>query len=241
MSPDGRLVAIGGGSGIVTFLDAASRRPVGEPYRLRDGNVQNLEFSPDGRTLAVAGHEPPTAASSGLVDLVDTRTHERRLASRSRRSPTRSQYVGLSVLYLPDGRDVIVEQIPGPDADGPPSVLRRFDGKTGAAEGPPLRVGRHSSFGMSATADRRRLFVTSAAGRRDRHDRRRARCAALRRWPVGDVVGTVSADGSAVRARLARGRRPRARPALRAGPALRRGATRDPSTRCGSRPTGGRS
>ena len=77
-SPDGRLLALAGGSSIVTFVDATTRRPVGEPYRLRDGNIQDLEFSPDGRTLAVAGHQPATPASSGLVDLVDTRTHERR-------------------------------------------------------------------------------------------------------------------------------------------------------------------
>ena len=56
-SPDGRLLAIAGGSSIVTFVDAATRRPLGEPYRLRDGNIQDLEFSPDGRTLAVAGHK----------------------------------------------------------------------------------------------------------------------------------------------------------------------------------------
>ena len=38
LSPDGRLVAHGGGAGIVTFVDAASRRPVGRPYRLRGGS-----------------------------------------------------------------------------------------------------------------------------------------------------------------------------------------------------------
>ena len=221
VSPDGRLVAHGGGSGIVTFVDAASRLPVGEPYRLPDGSIiQNLDFSPDGRTLAVAGHEPPTPASSGLVDLVDTRTHERRARIVLPPFPGRVQYVGLNVLYLPDGRDVIVEQTPGSEVDGPPSLLRRFDGETGATEGPPLRVGRHSSLGMSATADRQRLFMTSAEDDEttmiDADSLR-----VLQRWPAGDVAGAVSADGSAFALGSQTGRRPPARPALRACPALR--------------------
>jgi WD40 repeat protein len=194
-SPDGRLVAHGGGSGIVTFVDAASRLPVGEPYRLLDGStIQNLDFSPDGRTLAVAADEPEVVSvSSGLVDLVDTRTHERRNRIVLPRVPDRAQLVGLNVLYLPDGRDLIVEQIPGSDVDGPPSLLRRFDGETGAAERPPLRVGRHTSFAMSATADRRRLFVTSEEDdETSMIDAQSLR--PLQRWPVGDVVGTVSAD-----------------------------------------------
>jgi WD40 repeat protein/DNA-binding SARP family transcriptional activator len=196
-SPDGRLLAHGGGSGIVTFVDAASRLPVGEPYRLPDGsNIQTLDFSPDGRTLAVAGHEPPTQTSSGLVDLVDTRTHVRRARIVLPPFPYRVQHVGLNVLHLPGSRDVIVEQIPGSEVDGPPSLLHRFDGDTGASEGPPLRVGRHSSLGMSATADRERLFMTSAEDDQttmiDADSLR-----VLQQWPAGDGAGTVSPDGSA--------------------------------------------
>ncbi len=195
-TPDGRLVAYGGAAGIVRFVDAATRLPVGEPYRLRDGIVHNLDFSPDGRTLAVAGHQPATPASSGLVDLVDTRTHERRARIVLPPVPDRVQYIGLNVLYLPDSRDMIVEQIPGSDVDGPPSLLRRFDGDTGATEGPPRRVGRHSTLGMSATPDRRRLFVTSLEdGETTLIDAVSLRV--LQRWPDGDVAGAVSADGSA--------------------------------------------
>ena len=195
-SPDGRLVALAGGSSIVTFVDATTRRRLGEPYRLRDGNIQDLEFSPDGKTLAVAGHQPATPASSGLIDLVDSRTHERRSRIALPPLPDPAPYLGLQVLYLPDGRDLIVEQIPGPpNVDGPPSVLRRFSGETGAAEGPPLLVGRHSALGMSATADRQRLFLTSQT------DNETSMIDAgslrpLQRWPVGDIGGAVSANGS---------------------------------------------
>jgi WD40 repeat protein/DNA-binding SARP family transcriptional activator len=195
-TPDGRLVAYGGGSGIVTFVDAATRLPVGEPYRLRDGIVHALAFSPDGRTLAVAGHAPATPASSGLVDLVDIRTHKRRARIVLPPVPNGVPYVGLNVMYAPDGRNVIVEQTPGSDVHGPPSLLRRVDPVTRAAGGRPLRVGPHSRLAMSATADRRRLFLTS------HQDNETAMIDAaslrvLRRWPVGDNTGAVSTDGSA--------------------------------------------
>jgi WD40 repeat protein len=104
--------------------------------------------------------------------------------------------VGLNVLYLPDGHDVIVEQIPGSRVEGSPSILRRFDGETGASEGAPLRVGRHTSLGMSATADRQRLFVTSAEDDQTTMiDADTLRV--LQRWPTGDGAGAVSPDGSA--------------------------------------------
>ena len=196
VSPDGRLVAIGGGAGIVTFVDAASRRAVGKPYRLREGVVQDMRFSPDGATLAVAGIAPPNPENSGVVDLVDTRTHTRRL--RIVPPPFRgAEYIYPGVLFAPDGRDVIVQQIhESPNLKGPPSVLRRFDEETGAAEGPPLRVGRHQSIGIWTTGDRERLFVTSHEdGETSMIDAERLRV--IGRWPVGDFSGTVSFDGSA--------------------------------------------
>ena len=56
-------------------------------------------------------------------------------------------------------------------------------------------MGRHQTIAMWGTGDRRRLFVTS---REDNEtymlDAERLRV--LRRWPVGDFAGTVSADGS---------------------------------------------
>ena len=112
------------------------------------------------------------------------------------RYPGPTPFLMANTRFLPNGRDVIVQQIPDlPDVDGAPSVLRRFDGETGAAMGPALRVGRHSSIGMWGTGDRSRLFVTSHADD-ETYMIDAERLELLQRWPAGDVAGTVSSDGS---------------------------------------------
>ena len=58
-----------------------------------------------------------------------------------------------------------------------------------------MRVGVHSATSLSATADRPAPVHDEPQGRRHLHDRRRAPCGSLRRWPVGDLVGSVSPDG----------------------------------------------
>jgi dipeptidyl aminopeptidase/acylaminoacyl peptidase len=65
ISADGKLMAIGDERGIVVVYDAATHRPLGRPYRFGGGLVQDVSFSPDGRTLAVSyldDHAPRTAA-----------------------------------------------------------------------------------------------------------------------------------------------------------------------------------
>ncbi|GGS19850.1 TIR domain-containing protein [Actinokineospora fastidiosa] len=53
VSPDGRLIAVGGGS--VRLWDTATRRPVGEPFAA--GDVRTLGFSADGGRLVVGSDE----------------------------------------------------------------------------------------------------------------------------------------------------------------------------------------
>jgi WD40 repeat protein/tRNA A-37 threonylcarbamoyl transferase component Bud32 len=66
ISPDGRMLAVGGGGGVL-FFDAATYEQVGEPLRVAD-LVESLAYSPDGRTLAVGGDL--------FVRLFDARTRE---------------------------------------------------------------------------------------------------------------------------------------------------------------------
>lgn len=101
----------------------------------------------------------------------------------------------MTVLFGPDGRDLIVQQIhEPPELGGPPSLLHRYDGATGRPDASPVRVGRHETFLMSSPRDRRTVFVTSES------DDETYMFAAdglrlLRRWPVGAYAGTVSPDG----------------------------------------------
>src|SRR4051794_38504962 len=185
LSRDGRLAAIGGNRGTVTVFDAESRRPIGAPYGGADGDVGPLVFSPDGATLSVTVMRP---SSGPVVDLIDPRTRKLRL--RIALDP--SMY-GHSATFLPDGHDLLVEQM----TDGPAgmeAVLRRFDGTTGAAEGRSLHVPDTSFGSLIMTTDRRRVFVTNE--QQDETvmiDSERLR--PVRRWPVGDVAGGVSPDG----------------------------------------------
>jgi WD40 repeat protein/DNA-binding SARP family transcriptional activator len=192
-SPDGGLLAVGDAAGTVTILDASSRRPLGK-YQLGDapggGLVQTLTFSPDGKTLAVTGHEPPDEPPGALVDLIDPRTQERRVRTVLP-PPHGSVFTFANVAFVPDGRDFVVIQ----DPSEPPSVLRRVDGRTGEIEGSPVQVGRSGAFGLFPASDRQSVFVTSAQDDVTREiDVRTLRV--VRRYSVGGTVGALSPDGT---------------------------------------------
>jgi WD40 repeat protein/DNA-binding SARP family transcriptional activator len=194
VSPDGRLVAVGGEEGAVRIYDAAARRPLGKPYRgLLEGAVNSLRFSSDGSRLAVAGAESLTAPT--VVHLIDPRTREREQRVVLPPYPYAIESVAApGLVFLPGGRNLVVEQTHFDSFDAPGSMLTRVNVRTGAVEGRSLRVGRQGSQGLSATADGRRLFVTVPQENATYAiDPERLRVA--RRYPIGDVAGAVSPDG----------------------------------------------
>ncbi|MEV4477695.1 helix-turn-helix domain-containing protein [Nonomuraea sp. NPDC049504] len=89
-SPDGRLLATAR-TGIVEgyeraqipnvqLLDVATRRPLGAPLLDRTQGLVDLEFSPDGRTLAVAGEQTfdgETGVTRNQVEFYDVATRRR--------------------------------------------------------------------------------------------------------------------------------------------------------------------
>jgi WD40 repeat protein/DNA-binding SARP family transcriptional activator len=194
VSPDGRLMATGDDRGNVTVYEAATREPLGKPYRIREGVIQHLRFSPDGSTLSVGSIDPTDQGQSAVVDLIDPRTRKLRLHIDLPGFPEQAPFVAANVVFLADTRDVVVALIHGEFPDAPPSLLYRVDGKTGAVES-QLRVGNRSALLPSAPADGERIYLTSAGDNRTweiEPDGLRVR----RTYPVGDLAGAVSPDGS---------------------------------------------
>ena len=194
ISPDGKLMATASERGSVDFYDAATRQPLGRPYRIEDSLIQNVRFSPDGGTLAVSAVDPDDPEHNGIVELLDPRTRERRLRVRLPALSEVAPFVYADVLFLPSGRDLLVRQVSGVGPDAPAAPLYRVDGETGAVMD-QLQVGRYASgFYASSTADRRRMFLSSIrANRTWEIDSDLLRV--VRSWPVGDVAGAVSPDG----------------------------------------------
>jgi WD40 repeat protein/DNA-binding SARP family transcriptional activator len=194
LSSDGKMMATGDERGAVTVYDAATRRPLGPPYRIERGLIQNVRFSPDGRTLAMSSMDPQNREHSGIVDLIDARTLERKRRVRVPPLPGPPSWVSADVVFPPSGSDLLVRLAHGTGPDGPVSPVYRVDGKTGAITD-QLRVGQHaSSFHASETADRERFFLTSLRDDRTWElDPEPLRI--VRSWPVGDSAGAVSPDG----------------------------------------------
>lgn len=67
LSPDGHTLAVGNSHGVITLWNSTDLNhltPRGAPLTVPGGNVYSVAFSPDGKTLASAGH-----ASVGTIDL----------------------------------------------------------------------------------------------------------------------------------------------------------------------------
>jgi WD40 repeat protein/DNA-binding SARP family transcriptional activator len=194
VSPDGKLIATGDNRGAVMVYETASREPLGKPYVLREGVIQHLRFSPDGDTLSLGSIDPTDPGQRAVVDLIDPRTRKLRLHVDLPAFPARAPFVVANVVFLADTRDLVVALIHSEFPDGPPSVLFRVDGETGAVES-ELTVGKSSAVLPSASADGKRLYLTSARDNRT-WEIDTAGLRVRRSYPVGDFAGAVSPDGS---------------------------------------------
>jgi WD40 repeat protein/DNA-binding SARP family transcriptional activator len=194
LSPDGKLIATGDERGAVNVYDAATRRPIGPPYVIEGGLVQNVRFTPDGASIVVSSMDPENREHSGLVDVIDARSLKRTLRVRVPPLPGPPYWVYADVVFPPSGTDLLVRSVHGLGPAGPVGPVYRVDGRTGDVTD-RLTVGQHASdFYASWTADRERFFLTSLRDDRTWElDTEPLRL--LRSWPVGDVAGAVSPDG----------------------------------------------
>ena len=199
------------------------------------GLVQTLTFSPDGRTLAVTGQEPPNEPPGALVDLIDPRTQERRVRIVLPPFPDPSVYTIASLAFLPGGRDLVVLQ----NSNHHRACCEGSTRRRARSRDAPASRSRRGHRSVRRPTDRGHVFVTSAHDDETREiDARTLRV--VRRYPVGDAAGALSPDGSAFALGSSEARS--ACVDLRSGRVRRfRGRHEAASSGLRSRPTGGRS
>jgi WD40 repeat protein len=147
-SPDGKLLATAAAAG-TTLWNTATWRPVGRPLRSSQGGWDWVDFSPNGRTLAIAG-------GKGRVELWDV---DQKKELRELTDPTAG--AGLAFIrYSPDG-SVIAG---GPQED---NHVTLWAAATGRVIGRPIVVkppGTGGAQWVSFSPDSKRIAVPGATG-----------------------------------------------------------------------------
>lgn len=146
-SPDGRLLATATAAG-TTLWNTQTWRPVGPPLRSSQGGWDWVDFSPDGRTLAIVG-------GKGRVELWDVAT---RKELRELRDP-RATAIAF-VRYSPDGSVIAA----GPQQE---NHVTLWSTATGRVIGRPITVKPPGSGGaqwISFSPDSKQIAVPGARG-----------------------------------------------------------------------------
>lgn len=196
LSPDGRTLAVRGDDGNVAFFDTRTLRPSGtalsgnSDIAFRPGiprSLHALDFSPDGRTLAVGSTTGGGVDQSATVELIGLRTR----ASRAGKS-TSFGGIAAEVAFAPDGRTFATGGSGGDTS--PPSeviVVRRVRTGHAIARTGPILGGRLGGY----TRDGRFLLVAAGNGRSSLYNAYTLRRA--RSFDVGGVPAVSPASDEA--------------------------------------------
>jgi WD40 repeat protein/DNA-binding SARP family transcriptional activator len=159
LSPDGRVLALRGNDGTVSFYDTQSLREIGHPFA-SDAEVsycgaivrplRAVAFSPAGREFAVGAFD----GSRSTLYLLDRRTHRPQASQLSGSGATDD------VAFAPDGRTMVTGATTSCRSSPPPEklVLRR------ATDGTMLRRSRVIPGGRLIGFTRNGRFVLATRG-----------------------------------------------------------------------------
>ncbi len=183
LSPDEGVLAAAGFNGKVVLFDTGTREPIGPPLQASGG----VEFSPDGRLLAVAGRQ-----SVKLIDVSTGETVREIEVGAYPGDPEMDTFV--DARFSDDSRTLVVILQSNGFEPGP-AYPRRYDTRTGEPLGPAVRIGHFAGAVPTVASQRDRLvfiqpdstLVVDAATLQ-----------VLRRIPVGGFVGGLSPDGRSV-------------------------------------------
>jgi WD40 repeat protein/DNA-binding SARP family transcriptional activator len=153
LRPDGGALVAGDSRGTLVFLDPRSRRALRPSSRLLRSPVLALAYSPDGKRLAVGGQ--------GTVALLDGHTF-RRVAA-----PQVPDEEFANLTFSLDGHELVATATSTSTAPirPAPSVLLRFDARTGRRIAPPHTIAPPGALAdvLAFSPDGRRL-ITAAGG-----------------------------------------------------------------------------
>ena len=151
-SPSGTLLATATIEG-TTLWDTATWKSVGPPLRSSQGGWEGVDFSPDGRTLAIAG-------GKGRVELWDVSTGKELRELTDPAAATSGEPALSVVLYSPDGSVI---------AAGPQETnhVTLWDTASGRVIGRPITTnppGTGGAQSISFSPDSKRIAVPGARG-----------------------------------------------------------------------------
>jgi WD40 repeat protein len=190
LSPDGRVLAAGDGTGTIVLVDTRTRESIG---RLElDRAIFGLDFSPDGELLLVASAPfgaPLDDHGVKLVDLATTKVVREFDVGRYPPEPPKR----IDARFSEDGRAVIATVTSDVPDVSFPSRVRRYDVRTGRPLGPVVRIGQRDSLLAQPVPGRRDRMLFVGADETFVLDASTLRV--LRRLPVGAFSAGLSPDG----------------------------------------------